>query len=106
MKLSIDDFGTGYSSLGYLRHLSFDKLKIDQSFVAESEDPKIRKLIQAIIAFARSLDIRTNAEGVEQLRQLEFLRGLGCNEIQGYIAGTPADAAGFEQMLRAPPPLT
>jgi EAL domain-containing protein (putative c-di-GMP-specific phosphodiesterase class I) len=105
LKLSVDDFGTGYSSLSYLRHFSVDKLKIDQSFVSDAEDPKIRQIISAIIAFARSLGIRTNAEGVENARQVQLLRELGCGEIQGYVAGMPQDAADFGQMLRNPPAL-
>jgi diguanylate cyclase (GGDEF)-like protein/PAS domain S-box-containing protein len=105
VRLSVDDFGTGYSSLSYLRHFSVDKLKIDKSFIAESDDPKIRKLIRAIIAFADSLDIRTNAEGVENLQQLQLLRELGCDEIQGFLASLPVGAEEFERLLRAPPVL-
>jgi len=105
VKLSVDDFGTGYSSLSYLRHFCVDKLKIDKSFISDAEDPKICKLIQAIIAFAHSLDIRTNAEGVENAAQLQLLRRLGCGEIQGFIAGTPMAAADFERVLRNPPAL-
>jgi EAL domain-containing protein (putative c-di-GMP-specific phosphodiesterase class I) len=101
VKLAVDDFGTGYSSLSQLRHFSFDKLKIDKSFIDDSRNPKVRKLIHAIIAFARSLGIRTNAEGVETRRQLRLLRALGCDEIQGYISGAPAAADGFEKMLDA-----
>ncbi len=100
VKLSVDDFGTGYSSLSYLRHFSVDKLKIDKSFIDEWQDPKVRKLIRSIIAFAGSLEIRTNAEGVENPQQLQLLRELGCDEIQGLRGGAPVNAAGFEQLLR------
>jgi len=101
VKMAVDDFGTGYSSLSYLRHFSVDKLKIDKSFIDDSCDEKVVKLIRAIIALARSLDIRTNAEGVENLQQLALLRNEGCDEVQGYIASQALPASGFEQLLRS-----
>ncbi len=100
VKLAVDDFGTGYSSLSYLRHFSVDKLKVDKSFIDDSGDAKVVKLISAIIAFARSFDIRTNAEGVEDRQQLELLRREGCDEIQGYLASRPLPGHEFEQLLR------
>jgi EAL domain-containing protein (putative c-di-GMP-specific phosphodiesterase class I) len=100
VKLAVDDFGTGYSSLNYLRHFSVDKLKIDKSFIDDSCDDKVVKLIRAIIAFARSLDIRTTAEGVENPQQLALLRNDGCDEVQGYIASQALPASEFEQLLR------
>jgi EAL domain-containing protein (putative c-di-GMP-specific phosphodiesterase class I) len=100
IKLAVDDFGTGYSSLNYLRHFSVDKLKIDKSFIDDSCDDKVVKLIRAIIAFARSLDIRTTAEGVENPQQLALLRNEGCDEVQGYIASQALPASEFEQLLR------
>jgi EAL domain-containing protein (putative c-di-GMP-specific phosphodiesterase class I) len=100
VKLAVDDFGTGYSSLSYLRHFSVDKLKIDKSFIDDSGDAKVVQLIRAIIAFARSLDIRTNAEGVEKAQQLALLRVEGCDEVQGYIASAALPAREFERLLK------
>jgi EAL domain-containing protein (putative c-di-GMP-specific phosphodiesterase class I) len=100
VKLAMDDFGTGYSSLSYLRDFSVDKLKIDKSFIAESADPRIGKLIRAIVAFAHSLDIRTNAEGVGYREQLDLLRLERCDEIQGYVASHPLPAGELEKLLR------
>lgn len=101
VRLAVDDFGTGYSSLSYLRHFSVDKLKIDKSFIDDSSDAKVVSLIRAIIAFARSLDIRTNAEGVEKPEQLALLRSEGCDEIQGYIASAALPAGDFGKLLKA-----
>ncbi len=100
VKLAVDDFGTGYSSLSYLRHFSVDKLKIDKSFIDDSCDAKVVNLIRAIIAFARALDIRTNAEGVENQQQLALLRTEGCDEIQGFIASGALSPDAFGQLLR------
>lgn len=99
--LSLDDFGTGYSSLTYLQRFPIDKLKIDQSFVRDLEsDPGQQALCSSIIALARSMELITVAEGVETAAQLEYLRQLGCDEVQGYLLHRPTAAetftAGFE----------
>jgi diguanylate cyclase (GGDEF)-like protein/PAS domain S-box-containing protein len=90
LKLLIDDFGTGYSSLSYLKRLPVYKLKIDQSFVqglpSDQDDVAI---VRAIIGIATSLHMSVIAEGVETEAQLDFLRGCGCNEIQGYFYCKP-----------------
>jgi diguanylate cyclase (GGDEF)-like protein/PAS domain S-box-containing protein len=95
--ISIDDFGTGYSSLSYLRHLPIDTLKIDQSFLKElgSESSTV-PLVQAIVTLAHGLGLTVVAEGVENHRQLEALRSVGCDMFQGYLLGEPlpAEAAG------------
>ncbi len=100
-RLSIDDFGTGYSSMSYLKRFAIDKLKIDKSFVDEigvkDED---RAIVVAIIQMARSLGMSTIAEGVESEAQLEFLRGNGCDEIQGYLYSRPLDPERFEAFVR------
>ena len=93
VSIAIDDFGTGYSSLAYLKRFPVDKLKIDRSFV--SDIPKMKEqrvIIEAIVALAHALDLKVIAEGVENEAQRKFLRGCGCEYIQGYAAGKPADA--------------
>ena len=90
VKLSIDDFGTGYSSLAYLRKLPIDKLKIDRSFMLDlaiGEDNGV--IVRAIINLARSLNLTTVAEGVEQDFQMDFLRREGCDVVQGFLTGKP-----------------
>lgn len=86
IRISLDDFGTGYSSLNYLRKFPFDKIKIDRCFVSELEDnPDCLAIIRAVTDLARSLGMTTTAEGVEQIEQLDTLRGEGCNEAQGFL---------------------
>jgi diguanylate cyclase (GGDEF)-like protein len=87
VRLAMDDFGTGYSSLGYLRRAKFDTLKIDQSFVQaiRSDDPESTAIVRAVVALAGSLGMKTVAEGVSSEEQLELVRSLGCDRIQGFI---------------------
>ncbi|BAL26765.1 bifunctional diguanylate cyclase/phosphodiesterase [Azoarcus sp. KH32C] len=100
LRLSLDDFGTGYSSLSYLRRFSFDTLKIDRSFVSPlCEDLEAAALVRAIVAMAHSLSLKVIAEGVESRAQLEFLKGLGCDYLQGYLLSHPLDADHFTAFL-------
>lgn len=88
LRISLDDFGTGYSSLSYLRMFPFNKIKIDQSFIRDLEtNTESRAIAQATITLAQLMGLRCTAEGVETLYQAEFLRELGCNELQGYLIG-------------------
>jgi len=93
VSIAIDDFGTGYSSFSYLKLFPVNTLKIDRSFIAEVErNGDHRAIVAAIIALAQVLGLRVVAEGVETEGQRQFLRGFGCEQIQGYLTGAPADA--------------
>ena len=93
VKLSIDDFGTGYSSLSYLKRFNVDKLKIDQSFIRNMvNDPSDAAIVHAIIQMARSLNLKTIAEGVEEQSMLEALQLHQCHEAQGYYFARPMPA--------------
>jgi diguanylate cyclase (GGDEF)-like protein len=96
VRLALDDFGTGYSSLSYLNRLPVQVLKIDRSFISgiglHRSDESI---VQAMVNIARSLELVSVAEGVETQGQLEFLRRLGCAEVQGYLQGRPMVATDF-----------
>ncbi len=94
VQISIDDFGTGYSSLAYLTTLPISEVKIDRSFVRElGITLQSAAVVTAIIALARSLNLRVIAEGVETPRQLEALHRLGCSVMQGFLfcKALPAD---------------
>jgi EAL domain-containing protein (putative c-di-GMP-specific phosphodiesterase class I) len=102
VRLSIDDFGTGYSSLSYLRRFPVDKLKIDRTFVRDaSAGADEAAIARAVIQMARSLKLRTVAEGVETPEQAEFLRREGCQEAQGYLYSKPVPADEMGRILAA-----
>lgn len=100
VKLSLDDFGTGYSSLNHLKRFSFDKVKIDQSFVrdvATSQSDSV--LVKVIIAMAHGLGMKVVAEGVETEAQCEIMRSSICDEIQGYFFSRPVSAPAIEKLF-------
>ena len=91
--VTLDDFGTGYSSLAYLAEMSFDKIKIDRSFVRTlHERPASAKIVDAVIGLSRSLGVQTLAEGVETEEDARALLALGCGLAQGYLFGRPVPA--------------
>ncbi len=100
VRVAIDDFGTGYSSLSYLRGLAIDTVKIDKSFVDGIEhnvDDEV--LTSTIVLMAHSLGLSVVAEGVETERQLTFLRGENCDEIQGYWLARALEADACRQFV-------
>ena len=100
VQLSIDDFGTGYSSLAYLRELPVDELKIDRAFIARAElTGEDLALVRTIVELAQILGLRTVAEGIENVAQLDSLRRLGCAYGQGYHLCRPADPADLPDKL-------
>ena len=113
IRIAIDDFGTGYSSLARLSELPIDTLKIDRVFTRRlPKDRRFGTLVATIIDLAHAFDMTTVAEGVETQAQLEYLRGVGCDESQGYLHSRPIPRAEFERLLvkvnsetpRRPPP--
>ncbi|QEL55632.1 putative bifunctional diguanylate cyclase/phosphodiesterase [Chromobacterium paludis] len=105
--LSLDDFGTGYSSLSYLRRFPIDTLKIDQSFVADTPgDTDAGAIVRAIIALAKTLGMKTVAEGVETGEQALFLRKLGVDELQGYLFSRPLPPETFLSLAQGFQPHT
>ncbi len=94
-QVALDDFGTGYSSLAYLYRFALDEIKLDGSFIRDVRDSHAsRTVVNSVVKLAHDLGIRVTAEGVEQDAQLHFLRGIGCDQWQGYLmspAIAPAD---------------
>ncbi len=90
VKLAIDDFGKGYSSLNYVKRFPVDCLKIDRSFVCGiREHPEDLAIVHAVLTLGQSLGMEVVAEGVETAEQLDLLRGLGCEQAQGYHFARP-----------------
>jgi diguanylate cyclase (GGDEF)-like protein len=91
--IAVDDFGTGYSSLAHLKRFPIDVLKIDRYFVKDVQDAPVNEaLIGSILALSKGLNLGTVAEGVENREQLESLRKLGCQVVQGYLISRPVPA--------------
>lgn len=101
VKIVIDDFGTGHSSLSYLRQLPIDTIKLDRFFVEDiAFDEDARSIVSSIVALAHTLKLQVIAEGVETAKQLDALRTLQCNEIQGYHFSKPVPAEQCAIQLR------
>ncbi|MCC2954081.1 EAL domain-containing protein [Massilia sp. IC2-477] len=100
VKLHVDDFGTGYSSLSQLQRLRMDVLKVDRAFTMELGNSKEGKVFfQAIVSMAHALGMSVVAEGVETAEQLDILRALDCNEVQGYYIARPVPAPDMQAMM-------
>jgi diguanylate cyclase (GGDEF)-like protein len=100
VRIALDDFGTGYSSLSYLHKFSVDKIKIDRSFVQNLDsDSASDAIVQAMVDLARAMHVDVTAEGVETAGQREFLRKIGCNELQGYLFSRPLPVDAMERLL-------
>ena len=100
ISVALDDFGTGYSSLSYLRQLPLDKLKIDRSFVHEiMQNRKDVAIIGTITQMAQTLGMQVVAEGIEEEKQLELIKGCGCDFGQGYFFSKPIPAGDFSILL-------
>ena len=102
MSISIDDFGTGFSSMNYIKKYPLDRLKIAKELVDNIAINEIdRDVVKSVITLAKNIELKTIAEGVEDETQLEILRELGCDEIQGYFWGKPMSAKDFEELIRS-----
>ncbi|MDB5399315.1 MAG: hypothetical protein JWQ55_1333 [Rhodopila sp.] len=100
VRISMDDFGTGYASLSHLRSFPFDRIKVDQSFIAGMTDsPQGSAIVRAILQLASTLNIATVAEGVETQAQFEQLAAIGCDEVQGFLFSSAQPAAAVPRLL-------
>ena len=100
-RISVDDFGSGYSSLNLITMLPFDTLKIDGGFFLKNDlTEKNRKVITSVVTLAKSLNLETVSEGVETQTQVDFLKELGCDMIQGFFYYKPMSCEQFEEILR------
>ncbi len=99
--IAMDDFGTGYSSLSYLQSFPFDKIKIDRVFVSALESSaQNASIVKAVASMGKSLNMRVVAEGVETADQARLLKGLECDELQGFLIARPMPAGDIEEFLR------
>lgn len=104
VSFALDDFGCGYSNLASLSQLPIAILKIDRSLLVDAERSKaVRIILRSVIGLCRSLGIRSVCEGAETPAQLEFLRGIECDAVQGFISGRPQPAIAAGKMLRSLP---
>jgi diguanylate cyclase (GGDEF)-like protein len=101
--IAMDDFGTGYSSLSNLQAFAFDKIKIDQSFIAKLEkNEQSATIVRAVIGLGRGLALPISAEGVETQAQLAFLSTEDCGEVQGFLVGKPLPISAYAGQTGGP----
>lgn len=99
-RISIDDFGSGYSSLNLITMMPFDTLKIDGGFFLRNDlTDKNKKVITSVVSLAKSLNLETVSEGVETQSQVDFLKDLGCDMIQGFFYYKPMPSSDFEEVI-------
>jgi len=102
VKVDLDDFGTGYSSLGFLHRFDIDAIKIDRLFISSiGEHGENTAIVRSIVNLARGLEKEVVAEGVERAEQLEMLRGLGCDRVQGYLYSAPLSPEAVRTLFKA-----
>ena len=102
MKVAIDDFGTGYSSLSYLNSFPSDMLKIDKSFIDQMNlSDSSKQYVAMIISIGHVLDLKVISEGVESADQVEVLKKIGCDYIQGYVWGRPVPPEEASALVKA-----
>src|SRR5258708_6349184 len=102
VRIALDDFGTGYSSLNYLPRFPFDKIKIDRSFINDLTDiDGSSSIVQAVVNIAVARNMTTTAEGVETQQQLDLLRSLGCNQMQGYLFSAARPPGEIQKFFRS-----
>lgn len=100
INISIDDFGTGFSSISYLNKFRIAKLKIAKELIDNIQFDKInRNIVIAIVSLAKNMNIQTVAKGVESQKQVEILKNIGCDEIQGYFLAKPMEAEMLESFI-------
>jgi EAL domain-containing protein (putative c-di-GMP-specific phosphodiesterase class I) len=102
----MDDFGTGYSSLSYLQSFPFDKIKIDQAFIANLDrNVQSTAIIRAVIGLGHGLSLPVSAEGVETQEQMSFLVRESCDEVQGFLFGRPQPIDAYAELVGRTPAL-
>jgi diguanylate cyclase (GGDEF)-like protein len=100
VRIAMDDFGTGYSSLSYLQSFPFDKIKIDQVFIANlMNSPQSAAIVRAVIGLGRGLQLPVIAEGVEMQEQRDFLTAAECDGMQGYLIGRPQPIGHYDEVV-------
>ena len=99
------EFGSGYSSLNVLKEIPVDILKLDKVFFEYEDDKKAEYIIESVIDLANHLGMETIAEGVETIPQVELLKALKCDIVQGYVFSKPLPISSFEELLENNPKL-
>ena len=98
-RCSMDDFGSGYSSLGILKEFDVDTLKMDRSFFLDMDSEKAQDIIRSVVALTAKLQMETVAEGIEEIGQIEFLRSIRCDVVQGFFFSKPLPMEAFEKWV-------